>query len=575
MGMKGVFAVTTAILTMVLLSPEPDLGAQAGAALTGVVSSQEEGRMEGVLVTARRDGANFDVSVVSDAQGLYSFPRTHLTPGQYAVKIRAVGYDLTRPGTVEVAAGPAAKLDLALGRTRDLSSQLTSVEWAMSVAGTDEQKAMVIKQIAGCIYCHSLERIVKSRHNAEQFVNVINRMGAYFYDGTIAGTEGRGRAQFNAADPKEAQANSAKNPNFGITPGVAKTDLAAYLATINMSQGRSLPADLKTLPRPTGKSTRVIITQYDMPRRDTVPHDGDIDSKGNFWYTDQSRPFLGMLDPKTATFTEYPMPPLPPNSRHHFGGGSDVQVDKDDNIWFPTTHESVSNHFGLIHKFDPRTKTFTPAIMPDNAVTQFLSMGPDGKIWSGFGTLYRIDPTTMKADYSFNWTKAPNVPPGPHSGYEPAVDPDGNPWITDFSGHYIVGIDAKTSTARFFKVPTPNSQPRRGRIDSQGRYFFGEFTGDRVGMLDTKTGMFREWDMMKWAAPYTASLPDRNGRVYAPSSTSDRVFRVDPKTNEVVQYLMPTRDFDVKQMSIDPVSRNAVWMANVRNARVVRVEPLD
>ena len=66
----GVFGVTDA-----------GLRAQgSGAALSGVVSSQEEGKMEGVVVTARRDGTNFDVSVVSDAQGKYSFPRTHLAP---------------------------------------------------------------------------------------------------------------------------------------------------------------------------------------------------------------------------------------------------------------------------------------------------------------------------------------------------------------------------------------------------------------------------------------------------------------------------------------------------------------
>ncbi len=51
-------------------------------ALTGVVSSPQEGLMEGVVVNARRDGANFTVSVVSDAHGKYSFPRTHLDPGQ-------------------------------------------------------------------------------------------------------------------------------------------------------------------------------------------------------------------------------------------------------------------------------------------------------------------------------------------------------------------------------------------------------------------------------------------------------------------------------------------------------------
>ena len=46
-------------------------------------------------------------------------------------------------------------------------------------------------------------------------------------------------------------------------------------------------------------------------------------------------------------------------------------------------------------------------------------------------------------------------------------------------------------------------------------------------------------------------------------------------TGEIVIYLMPTRDFDVKTMSIDPVTKGAVWMANTRNARLIKVEPLD
>src|SRR5579859_6526386 len=80
----------------------PDLIAQSSdpVALSGVVSSQKEGIMEGVIVSARRDGANFTVSVVSDAQGKYSFPRSHVEPGKYALTIRAVGYDLSGPGQV-------------------------------------------------------------------------------------------------------------------------------------------------------------------------------------------------------------------------------------------------------------------------------------------------------------------------------------------------------------------------------------------------------------------------------------------------------------------------------------------
>src|SRR5580693_7557018 len=120
----------------------PELRAQGSdsAALSGVVSSQQEGFMEGVVVSARRDGANFTVSVVSDAQGKYTFPRTHLEPGKYTLTIRAVGYDLIGPGSVEIAEGKTSSADLKLGKAKDLSAQLSSLEWAMSALGTPEQK---------------------------------------------------------------------------------------------------------------------------------------------------------------------------------------------------------------------------------------------------------------------------------------------------------------------------------------------------------------------------------------------------------------------------------------------------
>src|SRR5882762_1519462 len=71
--------------------------AQSSAALTGQVTSAEEGPMEGVLITAKRTNSTMAITVVSDAQGHYRFPSAKLEPGQYAISIRAVGYDLESP----------------------------------------------------------------------------------------------------------------------------------------------------------------------------------------------------------------------------------------------------------------------------------------------------------------------------------------------------------------------------------------------------------------------------------------------------------------------------------------------
>ena len=111
-------------------------------ALTGKVTSQAEGQMEGVLVGAKKMGSTITTWVVSNAQGQYAFPADRIEPGKYAISIRAVGYEL--PSTsVEVTDQPA-QLDLQLDKITSvtkLGMQLTNAEWRMSVPGTPQEKA--------------------------------------------------------------------------------------------------------------------------------------------------------------------------------------------------------------------------------------------------------------------------------------------------------------------------------------------------------------------------------------------------------------------------------------------------
>jgi streptogramin lyase len=114
-------------------------------------------------------------------------------------------------------------------------------------------------------------------------------------------------------------------------------------------------------------------------------------------------------------------------------------------------------------------------------------------------------------------------------------------------------------------------------MDSQDRFWFAEYFGDKIGMFDTRAEVFKEWPLpRKYSTPYTVSGPDRNGYVYTPSNMAERLMRVDTKTGEVVEYQIPT-DFDTKKILLDPTAgnRTVVWMANTRNARLVRVEPID
>ena len=131
------------------------LGANAQTALSGKVSSAEEGLMEGVLVSAKQAGSTITTTVVSNAKGEFSFPAERLAPGHYAISIRAAGYNLAGPKEIDVAAGSPASADIKLAKTHNILGQLSNGEWIMSAPGSDQVKSF----LPDCVGCHTLQRV--------------------------------------------------------------------------------------------------------------------------------------------------------------------------------------------------------------------------------------------------------------------------------------------------------------------------------------------------------------------------------------------------------------------------------
>src|ERR1700744_1710319 len=121
------------------LATGPTIAQQAAPPLTGTVKAGPDA-LEGVLVSARKADSTITVTVVSDKDGHYSFPAARLEPGAYALRIRAVGYDLDGPTQVSGAAAKPTTADLALRAARDIAAQLSNAEWLASLPGTDAQK---------------------------------------------------------------------------------------------------------------------------------------------------------------------------------------------------------------------------------------------------------------------------------------------------------------------------------------------------------------------------------------------------------------------------------------------------
>src|SRR6185503_18269663 len=199
-------------------------------ALTGQVSSREEGVMEGVLVSAKKAGARITVTVVTDDRGRYVFPAAKLGAGTYSLDIRAIGYELASPRKVSVSSGRTATAELNLKPVPDLSTQVSNGEWIASVPATDDQRRFLY----GCVNCHTLERVMRSRHNGEQFLKeVMVRMTEY------------ASMSFHKAPQKRLVA---RNMARGFGPDAVR--MADFLSTINLSKTDRWSYDFKTLPRP-------------------------------------------------------------------------------------------------------------------------------------------------------------------------------------------------------------------------------------------------------------------------------------------------------------------------------------
>src|SRR5262249_30362219 len=315
MRSKLMLTLTACAAALLLALANQPVWAQEEPALTGTVSSEAEGKMEGVVVTAAQPGSIVGVSVTTDAQGRYAFPQNRLLPGEYTISIRAVGYEIDAPTKAMVEAEKTITTDIRLKKTNNLASQLTNAEWMMSIPGTEEEKAALLN----CTGCHTLERVMRSTHDSDEWTHVISRMMGY---GAVS--------QPIKPQPMLDRARAGKPEQY--------RKIADYLATINLSSADHWKYELKTLPRPKGRDTRAIITEYDMLRPTTEPHDVLVDKEGNVWYTDFGEMFIGKFNPRTLKLTEYSIKKFKEKAPT---GLLSIEFDHTGKIWFDTMYQGA------------------------------------------------------------------------------------------------------------------------------------------------------------------------------------------------------------------------------------------
>jgi len=560
MRLKHLLLLTSASVFGLVVGSSAGALAQSAAALTGQVTSAEEGPMEGVLVSAKKQSSTITVTVVTDAKGQYSFPADRLDPGNYALAIRAAGYNRAGAEAVDVAAG-GSTADIKLVRTKHLANQLSNAEWLISAPGPDNLKA----NMTNCVSCHTLQRVFASAHDAEEFKQIFRRMGSYAPGSTPVHPQKLlpgPRGDRSPMPPSQWEATS------------------AWLASVNLNTAEALPFELQTLPRPKGAATRVIYTEYDLPRKEAQPHDVIVDQDGMAWYSDFSNEFAGVLDPKTGKATDIPIPVLKPEQPK---GSLEIELEAGQkNVWLALMYQA-----GLA-RIDRSTHEVTMYPYPkewQSTSAQASMVSPqhadvDGKVWSNnqdVHTMYRLDVKTGQYE-DLGPSKDPR---GKQiSAYGMPTDLENNVYQLEFGGTSIGLRDAKTGAVTIYDTPIKNSRPRRGRVDGQNRLWFAEYRGNAIGLFDPKTATINEYQLpTKFGAPYDVVPNQDSSQVWTGSMLNDRVARLDTRSGQITEYLLPRstniRRVFLQESGLQNGQKTVLWVGSNHGASIVRIEPLD
>jgi streptogramin lyase len=362
-----------------------------------------------------------------------------------------------------------------------------------------------------------------------------------------------------------------------VVTGDAAKAAANYLASITLGNPESAEYSFKLQPRPTGKSTRVIITEYDLPRKEAQPHDVIVDMDGQVWYSDFANQFAGVMDQKTGQVKDIAIPVLKPEQPK---GALDIEFEPGQrHIWLSLMYQAG------VAKIDRKTHEVTNYPFPkewQSPSTQASMVSPqhsdvDGKVWTNNQEdhyTYRLDVRTGQYE---NLGQNKDLTGRQIRAYGMPTDKENNVYQLQFGGAQVGLRNAKTNQVTIYNTPTQGSRPRRGRVDEQNRLWFAEYGSNGIGLFDPKTAEIKEWRLpTKWGLPYDVVPTKDSSEVWTGSMLNDLVARLDTKTGQFTEYLLPRLNINIRRVFVEETGpRPILWVGSNHSASILKVEPLD
>jgi virginiamycin B lyase len=496
-------------------------------------------------------------TVYTNGEGNFEFPS--MKAGSYTLRIPTPL--MFRPYTREsVAISGATKLeDIVLERVSktdalppipEIQSQLSSAELLWNIPGTVDEKATFQKN---CSSCHSWQQVFRNHYDERSWTAIVDRMTHYSGTSLVVrvkpAVEGAG----------------------GYTRGDATNEdevktIVKWLSRVRGPDSKDDP--YRSFPRPRGRSTKVIVTEYELPQDLLALHDVAGDAKGNLWFSSHKTRYVGQLDPKTGMVKEYTIP-LTPGA---MPGTHAVNIDKNGIIWY-------SENWGHnLNRLDPQTGHVTQSRIDSSVPLNApgfgnFAMTPDGNVWdSKDNHVRKIDAETGKILKEY--------PLQCNFSYDSLISADGRYWAgggLPAWGNTAERLDIQTGQMINANTGDHMATAKRGGFDPYGNAWFGGGDGALVE-LDAKAGQIKEYWPPTAPNPLTdfyEAMPDKNGEVWAGVMHGRQLVRLDPKTESWTVYQMPEPFAYDRRTWIDSSTHPVtVWYVDY-NGYLVRVQPRD
>lgn len=544
------------ILTSVVASLLLVAGAHADQLLSGTITSKAGQALDGVTVSAKREGSTITTSVYTDTAGNYYFPP--LPEGKYSVWANALGFEFTKSS---VNLDTKRRQNLTLAPMTDAEARFRQLPGELMVAALPEatpEDAFMKKIFTNnCTACHTPSYVLQFRFDEAGWNKIIDLMKMVPNNGVHPGPTGK--------------------PNQ-LVDRVQK-QLAAYLARARGPGESSMK--LVSRPRPTGESARAVWTLYDLtlnpdvgigtkynPNDGTdwslgttskigqVPHDGGLGLDGTIYFT-ANNPNKGVTIGKVDRRTGEVKYLKTANAAGNAATAHGMVRDKDGNFWF-----DINTGRRGLGKLDVATEKITvyqtpPDMSPlGGAVT--MDVDGKGKIWASTPNgAVRFDPDSER----FTEFKSPASPiKGAIATYGAAGDRDGNGWWAQMAVDTIGKGDV--ASGKTIAVKLPALQSELDRLSPEDRTFFENFSGANFSIP------------VPWAQGPRRMGTDKNADVlWVGNSWGNTLAKINTKTLETSFVKFPDPTMQPYHIAVD--SAHNVWGNLWTSDRIVRLNPAN